>query len=147
MIKTEKVQKSFITKMDREEKIIFIRILVSLARSDKNFDEDEKSFIKDLCIIFGLKVTDIDEIVKPTSTEELIALASKITNREIALQLIKEACFLANSDGALTYEEILLIGDVGKAMNIELEKIEEISQWVVDRIIWLERGRIIFEQV
>ena len=147
MIQNDKAQKSFITKMNREEKIIFIRILVALGRADKNFDDDEKSFIKDLGIIFGLGTADIDEIIAPTTTEELISMASKITNREIALQLIKEACFLANSDGGLTNEEILLIGDVGSAMNIELEKIEEISQWVVDRIIWLERGKIIFEQV
>ena len=147
MLQTNQTQKSFITQMSREEKIIFIKILVALARSDKNFDEDERSFIKDTAIIFGLGTSDIDEIIAPTTPEELISLASKITNREVALQLIKEACFLANSDGNLSREEILLIGDIGCAMNIELEKIEEISQWIVDRIIWLERGKIIFEQV
>ena len=32
-------------------------------------------------------------------------------------------------------------------MNIELEKVEEISNWVVEKIIWIEKGKIIFEQV
>ena len=31
--------------------------------------------------------------------------------------------------------------------NLTYEKIEQISQWVIDRIIWLEEGKIIFEQV
>ena len=28
----------------------------------------------------------------------------------------------------------------------KLEKIQQISQWVIDRIIWLEEGKIIFEK-
>jgi hypothetical protein len=31
-------------------------------------------------------------------------------------------------------------------MGVELEKIQQISQWVIDRIIWLEEGKIIFEK-
>ena len=147
MQKNVNIQRSFISLMNREEKIIFVRTLLAIARSDKKLDKDEKTFIKDIGIIFGLEKSDINEIVAPLTNDELLALVSKITKREVALQLIKEACFLANSDSNLNNEEIILIGDIGKAMNVELEKIEEISNWVVDRIVWLERGKIIFEQV
>lgn len=147
MVEKGNTQKSFITQMSDEDKVIFIKIMVALARTDKDFDENEKAFIKDTAIIFGLGTSNIDEITKPMSNDEVIEAAAKITNREVALQLIKEACFLANSDGSLSDEEIIFIGNIGQAMNIELEKIEEISQWVLDRIIWLERGKIIFEQV
>ena len=140
-------KKNFIIKLSEEEKIIFIKILVALARSDNDFDDDEKAFIKDIALTFGLNKSHIDEVFKPTSTQELINSAAKITNRQAALHLIKEACLLANSDGDLSNEEIIFIGKIGEAMNVELEKIEEISQWVIDRIIWLERGKIIFEQV
>ena len=85
--------------------------------------------------------------MQPASDEEIITQASLITNRQAALQLIKEACFLANSDGDLSDREILLIGKIGQAMNVELEKVEEISNWVVEKIIWIEKGKIIFEQV
>ena len=61
--------------------------------------------------------------------------------------MIKEACLLANSDGDLSEKEIVFIGKIGQTMGVELEKIEQISQWVVDRIIWLEEGKIIFEQL
>ena len=56
-------------------------------------------------------------------------------------------CMLANSDGDLSDQEILLIGRIGTAMGLELEKIEQISQWVIDHIVWLEEGKIIFEKV
>ena len=55
-------------------------------------------------------------------------------------------CLLANDDSDLSDNETLLIGRVGQAMGVELEKIQQISQWVIDRIIWLEEGKIIFEK-
>ena len=139
--------KNFVKQMSEEEKITFLQILVTLAKADNNFDNEEKSFIKESAIVFGLTQDHVDQILTPLSNEELIQKASKLSSRQAALQLIKEACLLANSDGDLSEEEILFIGRIGQAMNIELEKIEEISQWVIERIIWLERGKIIFEQI
>lgn len=147
MPKTDTNNKSFVTQMSEEEKVIFLKILVALAKCDGNFEDEEKAFIKDSAIAFGLTKEHVDEILAPMTNEEIINKAAKIKSRQAALQLIKEACLLANSDGDLSEEEIILIGKIGQAMNVELEKIEEISQWVVDRIIWLERGKIIFEQV
>lgn len=140
-------QMSYISEMTEEEKIIFLRVLVALARSDNNFDDEEKAFIKDIAIIFGITKDKIDDILLPLTDEEVIKKASKIKKRQAALQLIKEACLLANSNGDLSDREIILIGKIGQAMGIELEKIEQISKWVIDRIVWLEEGKLIFEQL
>lgn len=148
MPKKEKTNnKSFVTQMSEDEKVIFLKILVALARCDNKFDDEEKAFVKDSAIVLGLTKDHVDEILAPMTNDEVVECASKITNRQAALNLIKEACLLANSDDNLSEQEIVLIGKIGQAMNVELEKIEEISQWVIDRIIWLERGKIIFEQV
>ena len=93
------------------------------------------------------KNSKFDVILASLSDDELVKEAAKIKNRQAALQLIKEACLLANSDGDLSEREVVLIGRIGQAMGIELEKIEQISQWVIDRIVWLEQGKMIFEQV
>lgn len=138
---------NYISEMSEEEKIVFIKVLVALARSDSHFDEDEQSFIKDMSVIFGISTDKTDLVLKQTSEEELIKSASIIKNRQAALQLIKEACLLANSDGDLSDHEIMFIGKIGQAMGVELEKIEQISQWVIDRIVWLEEGKLIFERV
>ena len=63
------------------------------------------------------------------------------------MELIKEMCVLAHADDELSDQETLLIGRVGQAMGVELEKIEQISNWIIDRIIWLEQAKIIFEEV
>lgn len=142
-----KNQTNYITALSEEEKIIFLQALTSLARSDDKFEGEEKSFVKDLAIAFGIAKDKAEIILQNLSDEELLQRASKIKNRQAALQLIKECCLLANSDGDLSEHEIVLIGKLGQAMGVELEKIEQISQWVIDRIIWLEQGKLIFEQV
>ena len=138
---------TYIDEMSIDERKSFLRILTHLAGFDGNFDEKEKQFIKDLAIIFGISKKDLPIILEPVPTDEIIKEASNIKNRQAALQLIKEACLLSNSDGDLSEQEVLFIGKIGEAMNVELEKIEQISQWVIDRIIWLEEGKIIFEQL
>ena len=55
-------------------------------------------------------------------------------------------CTLAHVDGALSDEETLLIGKIGLALGIKIEKIEQISEWVVEHIIWCEQAKLIFEE-
>ncbi|MDO4162443.1 MAG: hypothetical protein Q4D80_05530, partial [Pseudomonadota bacterium] len=71
---------------------------------------------------------------------------SKIKNRHLALELIREMCMLSHIDNVLSDNETLIIGKIGLAMNIELQRIEQISNWIIDHIIWLEQAKIIFEE-
>ena len=79
--------------------------------------------------------------------KKLLKKSKKINNRRAALELIKEMCILAHADDDLSDEETAFIGRVGLAMGIELDKIEQISNWVIDRLVWLEEAKIIFEEV
>ncbi len=89
----------------------------------------------------------VDEILQIDNDEEIINAVKTIDNRRAALELIKEMCVLAHADDELSDEETALIGKVGMAMGIDLDKIEQISNWVIDRLIWLEEAKIIFEEV
>ncbi|MBE6452739.1 MAG: hypothetical protein E7012_04540 [Alphaproteobacteria bacterium] len=132
--------------LTEKEKLFFIKVLTRLANVDNNIDNSEKSFIDQLFNSFQLPVSHLEEISTATD-EQIINEAKNITNRQVAMELIKEMCILANLDGSLSDRETLLIGNIGVAMNLELEKIEQISRWVIDRIIWLEEGKVIFEKI
>ena len=133
--------------LSEKERVIFLKSLVQLARADGLAADDEKKFIIELAKNLKIDASKAEEVKKTETNETIIKMASQITDRHIAMELIKEMCMLANSDGDLSDEEILLIGRIGTAMGLELEKIEQISQWVVDHIVWLEEGKIIFEKV
>jgi len=143
---TTDISRNFIHKMTKEEKIAFLKAFTCLANSDGHFDKEEKEFIGEIAYLYGLDKKARDEIMKENDAEEVIREVSKIKNRRAELELIKEMCMLAHANGVFSDEETLFIGRVGKAMGVEPEKVAQISRWVIDRLIWLEEAKLIFEE-
>ena len=133
--------------LTEDQKVAFMKAFSRLAGADGHLDEDELAFIRSMARIYGISDKRVDEILKIDSDEEVVNAVKVIDNRRAALELIKEMCVLAHADDELSDQETLLIGRVGQAMGVELEKIEQISNWIIDRIIWLEQAKIIFEEV
>ena len=136
-----------LSKLTEDQKVAFMKAFSRLAGADGHLDEDELAFIRSMARIYGISDKRVDEILKIDSDEEVVNAVKVIDNRRAALELIKEMCVLAHADDELSDQETLLIGRVGQAMGGELEKIEQISNWIIDRIIWLEQAKIIFEEV
>ena len=137
----------YLNKLDENQRVVIIKILARLANADGKLDESEKEFIRQVAKVYNIPEKRIEEILNYGSDEEIIQGAKLIENRKVALELIKEMCILAHADNELTESETLFIGRVGQAMGVELEKIQQISQWVIERIIWMEEAKIIFEEV
>lgn len=136
-----------ISQLSENQKLAFMKAFARLAAADGNVDADEKEFIKDAALSYGIPKSRVEEIWRTDTDEELLKEVREINNRKAALVLIKEMCLLAHADDDLSDEETLFIGRVGEAMGIELDKIREISNWVIERIIWLEKAKLIFEEV
>lgn len=134
-------------KMDEDARVAYLKAFTRLACVDGAFDESEKLFIKNLAKTYLISENRVPEILTPQSDEEILKELKKINNRRVALQLIKELCVLAHADDVLTDEETLFIGRVGQTLGIELDKIEQISNWVIDKIILAEEAKIIFEEI
>lgn len=128
-----------------EQKTVFIRTLIHLAKTDGDFDESEMEYITILADMHGISHDEVMKFKKEDTEESILAAIKIVNNRRIALELIKELFMLAHTDNKLSEEEMIFIGKCGVAMGIELEKIEQISNWVIDRIVWLEQAKIIFE--
>ena len=136
-----------LSKLTEDQKVAFMKAFSRLAGADGHLDEDELAFIRSMARVYGISDKRVDGILKIDSDEEVVNAVKVIDNRRAALELIKEMCVLAHADDELSDQETLLIGRVGQAMGVELEKIEQISNWIIDRIIWLEQAKIIFEEV
>ena len=134
---------SFISKLSEEQKIIFLKALAYMAKIDGRLDEEEIKYIKDAAEKFQIQQSS--QIFDFQTEENILNEIKKLGNRRVYLELIKELCLLGHSDSDLSDDEVVFIGNIGKAVGIELEKIEQISNWVVDKIFWIEHGKIIFE--
>ena len=135
---------SYLNEATAKEKDVFFKVLVHLSASDGHTDESEAGFIREAAKAHGVK--DIDGLFAECSEDDILKEIKVIKNRHLALELIKEMCMLSHVDNLLSDEETLFIGKVGIALGIEMEKIEQISNWVIDRIIWLEQAKYIFEE-
>ena len=135
---------SYLSKANDTEKKAFFQVLICLANIDENFDEDELDFIKSAAQTQGIE--NLEELYNYGSPEKVIEQAKVIQDRHLAMELIREMCILSHVDNYLSDSETLFIGQVGLALGIELEKIEQISNWIIDRIIWLEQAKLIFEE-
>lgn len=113
--------------------------------SDKKVAKEEIDFLKNIGKMYEIPEKDIVAIMKNLNREEVLAKVSTITERKKALQLIKELCYLANSDRGLDDEEIDFIIDMAERLNVENEKIKQINKWVLDKIVLLKTGDIILE--
>ena len=135
---------SYLNSASVEEKTVFFKVLLHLADAEGFTDKNEITFIKEAAQSQGI---DDVEILKDFSDEDKILDEVKIIkNRHLALELIREMCMLSHVDNILSDEETLFIGKVGIALGVEMEKIEQISNWVIDHIFWLEQAKVIFEE-
>lgn len=133
--------------LDENVRIAYLKAFTRLASADGNFDDNERSFIKSLIRKYQISPEHADEILNVKDTEAVVEGVKAISNRRVALELIKELCILAHADEVLTDEETIFIGRIGQAMGIDLDKIEQISNWVIDKIILAEEAKIIFEEI
>ena len=134
----------FFEDVDLYQRIAFLATIAHLARVDGDFDGNEKQFFVDLAKLYNLTKDDAKEAIRPRTEADTLALVKTITDRGFALVLIREMFYLGYEDGDLSDSEILFISKVGMALGIPLEKMEQISNWVIRGIEWEEEGTEIF---
>lgn len=138
-----KLSHDYLKEAEIEEKNIFITVLCSLASADGKIKPEEMQYIDDLAQSAGI---EIKPVFFSCPTEKSIQLAAQIQNRHLALVLLKHMFILAYTDNEFSDSEGNFICKISQALTIEPEKVQEISSWVIDRIIWLEQAEQIFEE-
>lgn len=135
----------YIATLSPEEKRIFVESFCSMVCSDKKVAKEEIDFLKNIGKMYEIPEAEIVNIMKNLNKEQILEKVSQITERKKALQLVKELCYLANSDSGLDDEEIDFIIDIAERLNVENEKIKQINKWVLDKLVLLKTGDIILE--
>lgn len=136
----------YIKSLSSTEKLVFLKLLCKMIKADATIDNDEINFLKIAAARYGVDNNTMVNIIKGADRIDVSEEAAQITNREHALQLIKELCVLANIDDDLHDNELDVIIDAARAMNIEDDKVVLINRWVLDSLILSKTGKIIMEE-
>lgn len=135
----------YIATLTADEKRIFVESFCCMVYTDGNVAKEEIEFLKGIGKLYGIAEQDIVSILKNMKKDEIMEHIGSITNRQKALQLVKELCYLANSDTGLDDREIDFIIDVAEKVNVDSEKLKQINKWVLDKIVLQKTGEIILE--
>lgn len=134
---------NYLKKAGAEEKNFFITALCKLASSDGKINPEELQYIEELANKAGIEIKPcFFNCPENACFEE----ARQFTNRKLALALLKHMFILAYTDNVFSDSEGYFICQISSALKIEPEKVQEISSWVIDHIIWLEQAEKIFEE-
>jgi uncharacterized tellurite resistance protein B-like protein len=136
----------YIQNLTNEERYTFVECFCCMVYSDAKIAKEEINFLKNIGKMYGIEEKEIVSILQNLNKSSVMAKVSRITDRKKSLQLVKELCYLANSDTGLDDEEIDFIIDVAENMHIESDKIKQINKWVLDKIVLLKTGNIILEK-
>lgn len=135
----------YIAALTTEEKRLFVECFCCMVYADGNVAKEEIEFLKGIGKIYGVDEKEIVLILKEMKKDAVLEKVKQLSDRKKALQLVKELCYLANSDSSLEDSEIDFIIDVSEKLNVESEKIKQINKWVLDRILLQKTGEIILE--
>lgn len=129
--------------MNTEQRIAFMAAIVYLGRIDGEINEETESFCN-LAMTHNLLENEMTESLNERSESEVLWLVSKIKESVLALVLIRELFYFGYDNGDLSDSQILFISKVGMALNIPIEKMEQINSWVIRGIEWEAEGAEIF---
>jgi hypothetical protein len=133
----------FLNALSTKEKEFFISSLCTLAGIDGKIKPEELEFLEETAHNIGL---ELQPAYFEYSEEFCITEASHNKNNRLSLELLKYMFALAYTDSEFAEEEGHFISSLAEALNIAPQKASEISSWVIDRIIWLEQGDLIFSE-
>jgi len=135
----------YIAGLSADEKRIFVESFCCMVYADGNVAKEEIEFLKGIGKLYGIQEQEIVSILKNMKKEAVMERVATITERTKALHLVKELCYLANSDTGLDDREIDFIIDVAEKVNVDSEKLKQINKWVLDKIVLQKTGEIILE--
>ena len=136
----------YINDLNNEEKMVFMKMFCKLIKADEVVDNSELEFLNVISSRFGIDKNVVVDIIHNLDAVDYIEEAKKITNRQHALELIKELCVLANIDESLDNNELNIIVNIAEALDIEYDKLVLINRWVLDSLILNKAGNIIMEK-
>lgn len=140
------MNEDYIKELSYDEKIIFLKMFCVLIKADGSIDSEEINFLKAVAQKYGIDDQTTLQIIKNTNPDAYLAEAQNIRNRQHALELLKELCFLANIDDNLHDTELNTIINAARMMGVESEKLILINRFVLDSLILNKTGRIIMEK-
>ncbi|MBP5353338.1 MAG: TerB family tellurite resistance protein [Alphaproteobacteria bacterium] len=126
--------------LTQEQKLVYIRLLFYLAKSDNNPDTLECNYIKKMMSRFGLSADVLQSLSIPKSLDDLQGVLRPIKGKEMAVDLIHCLWFAASVDSEISTEEIKIIRNVARILNVDEDMVLVINNFVLDEMTFMQQA-------
>ena len=112
-------------KLESKEKFSFLRLAHYLARINNKFGKKEEEIIQEYCTEMGIENLDSFDMDKFDVDSILKDFRSERSKRIVILELM----ILIHIDHCFDIDEQKLIEKISKSFNIEIDDVNDYSQW------------------
>lgn len=131
--------------LTEEQKLVYIRLLIYLTKSDSDVDVMEKQFIKNMILRFQLPLTTLQNLSYPHSIDDLYDILMPMHNRKIAIDLLHCLRFSAAIDHDINENEIKILNNIARILEIDDDTMLVINNFVFDELMFLKQACIALE--
>lgn len=131
--------------LTEEQKLVYIRLLIYLAKSDNDADITEKTFIKNMILRFKLPLTTLQNLSYPQSIDDLYDTLKPMHDRQIAIDLLHCLRFAASVDSVINEKEVKIINNIARILDIDDDTMLVINNFVFDELLFLKQACLALE--
>lgn len=137
------MEDDFISTLNADEKLLFLRSLLAMIKADGRIDDKERTLAHELARLYD--VAGCSEVLKnpqPKSRllNEMKALAG---NRKKAMLLLRELLIIAHIDDDFDEKEMSFVEEAARALEIDERLVLELNQLILDyKLLQVRAGKI-----
>jgi len=130
----------FLNRLDADEKLAFLQLAHYIARSDNNFNNDEKRVIATYCL--EMQINDIEYNESNFNFENIL---SQIQNKKSQNIIVMEVMALVYADHLLHTNEKKIIDEIVEAFSMSEAQLDVSKEWAKSILSLYAQGEAIIK--
>ncbi len=133
-------------KLTKKEKGIYLQALAFIMSQKGKANPALKSYLRVQALEIGVDEKQLEEVKLPQSALELCRSIKKIETMSVRRFIIREMIMLAVAAHELQENEVTLIYQVGNAVGIDTDRIDDLFMWAARGLEWQIEGAKMVEE-
>ncbi|CCZ30726.1 unknown [Proteobacteria bacterium CAG:495] len=137
------MEDDFISTLNADEKLLFLRSLLAMIKADGRIDDKERALAHELARLYD--VAGCSEVLKNPQPKSMLLNEMKALagNRKKAMLLLRELLIIAHIDDDFDEKEMSFVEEAARALEIDERLVLELNQLILDyKLLQVRAGKI-----
>ena len=137
------MEDDFISTLNADEKLLFLRSLLAMIKADGRIDDKERTLAHELARLYD--VAGCSEVLKNPQPKSMLLNEMKALagNRKKAMLLLRELLIIAHIDDDFDEKEMSFVEEAARALEIYERLVLELNQLILDyKLLQVRAGKI-----